>query len=212
MNPFQLIAQMLPLIIFLIVDMLFNNVRISILSAMAFAAVQLIMFYVKTGRFDWFVFVDVALIAGLGTVSIISKNDLFFKVKPAVIEGATIVFFLVLFFLPDRVLTGYFGRMLPKGMALNPAAIAMMKPMLLIMSVYVLVHIGAVLYTAFHASRKVWAFVSGPGFFLFFIPVMAVLYFRSLRRRRKNTSRTFPMEFRNSSPKPGTGLSVDNTK
>jgi hypothetical protein len=48
----------------------------------------------------------------------------------------------------------------------------------------VLVHIGAVLYTAFYSSRKIWAFISGPGFFLFFIPVMAVILLRAARMRR----------------------------
>lgn len=190
MNFLQLFGQMLPLIIFIIVDMIFNDVKISIISAIAFATAQLVLFFIKTGRFDWFVFVDVALIAGLGTVSIISKNDMFFKVKPAIVEAVAIVFFLVLVFLPDRFLLAYFSRMLPKGMALNPSVIGTMKPMLLFMSVYVLLHIGAVLYTAFHASRKMWAFVSGPGFFLLFIPVMMVLFFRTLRQRRitaKNT-------------------------
>jgi cytochrome c-type biogenesis protein CcmH/NrfF len=38
-----------------------------------------------------------------------------------------------------------------------------MKTMLLWMSGYVLIHIGAVLYTAFYSSRKMWAFFSGPG-------------------------------------------------
>jgi len=184
MNPLQLFGQMLPLIIFIIVDMLFNNVKISIISAIGFAVAQLVLFYFKTGRFDWFVFVDVALIAGLGTVSIISKNELFFKVKPAIVEAAAIVFLLVLAFLPDRFLIAYFSRMMPKGTMLNPAMISVMKPTLLVMSVYVLLHIGAVLYTAFHASRKVWAFVSGPGFFLLFVPVMMVLFFKRLRHRR----------------------------
>ena len=184
MGLLQLFGQMLPLIIFIIVDMIFNDVKISIISAIGFAAAQLVLFFIKTGRFDWFVFVDVALIAGLGTISIVSKNDMFFKVKPAVVEAVAIVFFLVLVFLPDRFLFSYFSRMLPKGMTLNPAKISTMKSMLLFMSVYVLFHIGAVLYTAFHASRKVWAFVSGPGFFLLFIPVMAVLFFRTLRQRR----------------------------
>ena len=176
---------MLPLIIFIIVDMIFNDVKISIISAIGFAAAQLVLFYIKTGKFDWFVFVDVALIAGLGTISIISKNDMFFKVKPAIIDAVAIVFFLILVFLPDRFLLAYFSRMLPKGMAINPAMINAMKPMLLFMVVTMVLHIGAVLYTAFHASRKMWAFVSGPGLFLLFIPVMAVLFFRTLRQRRR---------------------------
>lgn len=184
MLPAQLLGQMLPLIVFIIVDSVFNNVKASIVSAIVFAAGQLIFFFVKTGKFDWFVLVDVALIAGLGTVSLISKNDLFFKVKPAVIEAATIVFFIVLIVLPDKFLLGYFGRMMPKGMVLQPAAIGSMKAILIWLCGYVLLHMGAVLYTAFYSSRRVWAFVSGPGFYLLFIPLMPVLFFRARKKRR----------------------------
>ncbi len=177
----QLMGQMLPLIVFIIVDSLFNNIRVSIISAIVFAAGQLAFFYAKTGRFDWFVLVDVGLIVALGAISIIFKNDLFFKVKPAIIEGAAIVFFCVMALSPDQFLSDYFGRMLPKGMVLRPDAVGAMKTMLLWMCGYILLHIGAVLYTAFHSSRKTWAFVSGPGFYLLFLPVMAVIIVRRLR-------------------------------
>jgi intracellular septation protein A len=185
MSPMMLLGQMLPLIVFIIVDSLFNNIRISIISAIAFAVVQLVFFYARTGQFDWFVLLDVGLIAALGTISIVLKNEIFFKVKPAIVEGATIVFFLVLILLPDSFLLDYFGRMMPKEMVLKPAAIGTMKTMLLWMCGYVLLHIGAVLYTVFYSSRKMWAFVSGPGFYLLFIPVMAVLIVKSVRRRRR---------------------------
>ena len=132
-----------------------------------------------------FVLLDVALIAGLGTVSIAFRNELFFKVKPAIIEGATIIFLVVLIVLPDRFLLNYFGRMMPKGMVLRPAAIGTMKMVLLAMCGYILLHIGAVLFTAFHSSRRVWAFVSGPGFYLLFIPVMPVFIVKFLKRRRE---------------------------
>jgi intracellular septation protein A len=179
-----LLLQMLPLIVFIIVDSLFNNIRISIISAIVFAAGQLVFYYVKTGRVDWFVFLDVGLIVALGAIAIAFKNDLFFKVKPAIIEGAAIVFFLVLILSPDRFLLDYFGRMMPKGVVLNPAAMSVMKTMLVWMCGYVLVHIGAVLYTAFYSSRKMWAFVSGPGFYLLFIPIMAWIFIKAIRKRR----------------------------
>ena len=187
MSILQLCVQMLPFIVFIIVDSLFNNIKISIVSAIVFAIGQLAFFYLKTGHIDWFVFLDVGLILTLGIIAIIFKNEMFFKVKPAIIESAAIIFFLVMIISPDSFLLDYFGRMMPKGTVLNPTAIGLMKTMLIAMSAYILVHIGAVLYTARYSSRKMWAFISGPGFYLLFIPVMAVLFIRAIHRR--NTSR-----------------------
>lgn len=186
MNPMMFLTQLFPLIVFIIVDSLVTDVRISILSAIVFAAGQLIFTYLKTRQFDWFVLLDVGLIAALGAISIIFKNDLFFKVKPAIIEAVTIVYMLVLVLSPDSFLMGYFQRMMPDGVSLRPEAIGMMKSMLGWMCVYIVLHIAAVLYTAFYSSKKVWAFVSGPGFYLIFIPVMGVVLGKALRKRRKN--------------------------
>lgn len=184
MSLIQIFGQLLPLLVFIIVDSICKDIKVSILSAIIFAAVQLSFYYLKTGKFDWFILVDVALIAALGTISIISKNEMFFKVKPAIIEGATVVFLLVLVFLPDNILLGYFGRMMPKGMVLNPAAIGLLKTMLLWMCVYIVIHIGAVLYTAFFCSRRMWAIVSGPGFYLLFIPIMIGLLIKRAKNRK----------------------------
>lgn len=184
MAPVQLLGQLLPLLVFIIVDSICNNIRISIISAILFAAGQLFFYYMKTGQFDWLVLVDVALIAGLGSISIISKNEMFFKVKPAIIEAITIVFMLVMVFLPDSFLINYFGRMMPKGTSLNPTAIGMMKTLLLWMSCYITFHIVAILYTAHYSSRRIWAIVSGPGFYLLFIPIMIGLLIKRFKLRK----------------------------
>ncbi len=181
---------MLPLLVFIIVDALFNNVKASIISAIIFAAGQLFFYYAKTGRFDWFVLLDVGLIAVLGTISIIVKNELFFKIKPAIIEGAAIIFLLMLILSPDHFLLDYFGRLMPAGMVLRQEAIGAIKTMLLWMCGYTVLHIGAVLYTAFHSSRKMWAFISGPGFYLMFVPVMAMIIAKKIRARRRLLAKT----------------------
>jgi intracellular septation protein A len=184
MSPLLFLTQLLPLIVFIVVDSLVSDVRISILCAVLFAVGQLAFTYAKTHAVDWFVLVDVALIVGLGVMAIACKNDLFFKIKPAIIEAVTIVFMLVLVLAPDRFVMGYFGRMMP-GRVLKPEALAMMKSLLGWMCVYTTLHVGAVLYTALRSSKRVWAWVSGPGFYLLFIPIMAMVLARVLKARRR---------------------------
>jgi intracellular septation protein A len=163
--------QLLPLIVFIVVDGFVADVRISILCAVIFAVLQLSFTYVKTRRFEWFVLIDVALIGLMGGVSIVFENDLFFKMKPAILEGVAVLLLMALVMAPDRFLERYFSRMLP-AMAFNPRVLKMMKSMLVILSVSTLVHVGAVVYTALVSSREVWASVSGPGFYLTVLPVI----------------------------------------
>ena len=170
-NPMRLfLIQLLPLIVFIVVDSFVTDVRISIASAIIFAAGQMVFVYVHSRRFEWLILIDVGLIAGLGGVSIAFDNELFFKVKPAIIEGLTIIFILVLILAPGRFLLRYFGRMMP-GMVFRPEALRMMKLMLGLICAGTAVHIGGVLYTAFYSSKEVWAFVSGPGFYIIVLPI-----------------------------------------
>jgi intracellular septation protein A len=178
-----LAVQLLPLIVFIVVDSVVTDVRISIGAAMVFAAGQLAVAYAKTRRIDWFVVLDAGLVAVLGGVAIASQNELFFKVKPAIVEGLTVLFMLALVLAPDRFLVGYFGRMMP-GRALQPEALGRMKTLLGWMCAWIALHIGAVLYTAFFSSRRAWAFVSGPGFYLLVAPlIFGVPLVRRFRRR-----------------------------
>jgi len=177
-------TQLLPLVVFIVVDSLVTDVRVSIACAILFAIGQLAITYAKARRFDWFVLLDVGLISALGAVSLVFDDDFFFKIKPAIIEGVSIAFMLALVLAPSRFLTGYFGRMMPGG-SLPPEAVARMKSLLGWMSLYVALHIGAVLYTATYSSRATWAFVSGAGFYVILIPVGAVSLARVLSARRR---------------------------
>lgn len=184
MNPTLLLTQLLPLLVFIVADALVTDVRVSILCAVVFALGQLAFTWARSHAFDWFVVLDVGLIASLGAIAIVFKNDVFFKVKPAIIEGITIVFMLALILAPDRFLMGYFGRIMP-GRELRPEALAAMRSLLGWMALYTAVHLGAVLYTAFRSSKQTWAWVSGPGYYLLFVPIMAVVLGKRLKARRR---------------------------
>jgi len=182
MRPTVLLTQLLPLLVFIVVDALVTDVRLSILCAVVFALGQLVYTWTKSRRLDWFVLIDVGFIVILGGIAIAFENDQFFKVKPAIIEGISIVLMLALGLAPDRFLVGYFRRALP---TLRPEALGVMKAMLIWLSFFMALHVAAVLYAAFRASRQTWAWVSGPGFYLVFIPIVAFVLVKRRQARRR---------------------------
>lgn len=174
------LTQLLPIIVFIVVDSLVSDVRISILAAVLFAVGQLAVTYARSRRFEWLVLIDVGLILALGAISIAFDNELFFEVKPAILEGVAVVLIVALMFAPDRFLLRYVERMVPG----REVRVDAMKSMLGVISACTVAHIGAVLYTAFYSSRAVWAFVSGPGFYLLILPVGLVAGLVSRARRK----------------------------
>ena len=174
------LLQVLPLLVFVLVDLLVDDVRSSIAAAIGFAVVQLAVTWARRRRFDWFVLLDVALIAGLGGVSIVLKDELFFKLKPAIVEGVTGVFMVGLLLAPAPFLTRYLERLTP-GKTIGPEGLSLMRAMLKWGSVATAVHIVAVLYFALFESKAAWAAVSGPGFYVAYVPVMGFLVWLARR-------------------------------
>jgi len=196
MNPVSFLFQLLPLLVFIVVDAVSNNPLLSIILSIVTAAVQLSFFYLRFRKIDWFIIVDAGLIIGLGALSLYLKNEIFFKMKPAIIDAVALVFFIVFLVSPDQFLIGYFGRMMPgQTRRFNPQMVSIMKKILFWMCIYIVLHGIAVVYAALYSSRTVWAFISGPGFYLFLIPV-AVLFIIGKIRSRRSTTTIRPAIFR----------------
>jgi intracellular septation protein A len=188
------LTQLLPLLVFIVVDAFVTDARWSIASAIVFAVGQLAFTWAKQRRFEWFIVLDVALIAGLGGISIAFDDEVFFKVKPAIIEAVGLVLLVGLLLAPERFLLAYLSRMTP-GQELKAEAAAAMRSTLALLCGGTVVHIALVLYTAFRSSRPVWAFVSGPGFYVLVVPLMfGVPLARRLRRGRLQPRRRPPSQ------------------
>ncbi len=81
----KLLPGFLPLIVFIVVDSLLGT-REGILFAVAFGFAELVIIYLKERRIERFVIGDTLLLVALGGVSILLENDIFFLLKPALLE------------------------------------------------------------------------------------------------------------------------------
>jgi hypothetical protein len=71
------------------------------------------------------------------------------------------------------------------GMTIDRGMVPALRVSLAFTLVYILLHILAVIYTARHSSKKLWAIISGPGLYLVFIPIMLYILPRDLVRRKR---------------------------
>lgn len=88
MNKYHLLKKflpgLLPLIVFILVDEIWGTTP-GLIVAVCTGVMQLGYTYFKTRVFDKFTFLDTSLIVILGLISYILNNDIFFKLKPALI-------------------------------------------------------------------------------------------------------------------------------
>lgn len=188
-NPFrklaiQLIPGLLPLFIFILADEIWGT-KIGLVVALALGIIEFIVVWIKQKKIDTFILADTGLLLILGGVSLISANDLFFKLKPALMQVIFLIIIGIAAFGNPAFLVKLTGRYLRGMNQINAEGEKMMQKMLKRMVVLISLHTLLVIYAAFHLSKEAWAFISGG---LFYIIIGVYFISEVVTRRLKNRS------------------------
>ncbi|MCK9411186.1 MAG: NUDIX domain-containing protein [Prolixibacteraceae bacterium] len=176
----KLIPGLIPLLVFILADE-FWGMKVGLTVAVSIGLVELLITFIREKKLDRFVLLDTLLLVLLSALSYLFENEIFFKVKPAMIDLVlAAVIALSLFTKIDPL--GSMTQRFMKGVELNGIQKDLMIKNIRVMFWMVLVHTGLVLWTAFFSSKEVWAFVSS---FLLFIMMGVYLGFEVIRHKLK---------------------------
>lgn len=162
----KMLPGLLPLFVFIAADEIWGT-EIGLIVAVVFGVLQLAYIYIKEKRFDKFVLFDTALIVALGLVSILLENDIFFKLKPALIGLILIAILGISAFSPLNIMAKMSGRYM-KGMEFNDLQLKQLTRSLKILFFIFTAHTFLVFYAAFYMTNEAWAFISGGLFYIIF--------------------------------------------
>ena len=160
----DLIPGLLPLLIFIIADELWGTI-IALYIAIGIGFVELVFTYLRSGRFEKFILVDIGLLTILGLVSVLFENEIFFKLKPFFIEGLLLVLIGVSGFGRRNYILEMSGRYL-KSMKIHESAAIKLSKSLKILFLIILAHATLVLFSVFFMSTRAWGFISCVLFYL----------------------------------------------
>jgi len=184
MNRVELLKKLLPgfipLFVFIAADEIWGT-KTGLLVAIGVGIVELLWIAIKEKRFEKFVLFDTLLLVVLGAVSILLDNDIFFKLKPGLIELILVAVLAVSAF--SRVnLIGLMGKRYLKGASFSNEQLNQMRQSLKYLFYIFSVHTLLVFYAAFFMSKSAWAFISGG---LFYILFGVYFLFEIVRQRKK---------------------------
>jgi isopentenyldiphosphate isomerase/intracellular septation protein A len=162
----KLLPGFIPLFVFIAADEIWGT-KTGLIVALVVGVAELVYTYIKEKRFDKFILLDTALLVALGGISILLHNEIFFKIKPAVIEGIMCVILAVSAFTKIDIV-GSMSKRYMKGIEMNDAVQQKFKQTLKIMFWIFTVHTLLVLYSAFYMSKEAWVFISGGLFYILF--------------------------------------------
>lgn len=187
MNRLQLLKTLapgfLPLLVFLAADALWGT-RVGLAVAVASGIVELAVSYFKEKKLDRFILLDTGLIVLLGGVSLLLSNDIFFRLKPALVE---LIFCLILgisVYSPVNIMLAMSRRYL-KNMPLSAEQIKPMMQGMKILFFVFLTHTALIVYAAFAMSAAAWGFISGGLFYILFAAYFLVEWVNNRRRARR---------------------------
>jgi intracellular septation protein A len=80
----------IPLLVFILADEFFGT-RIGLITAVLTGLIEFLYYFIRFRQIEGFVLFDVGLIILMGGISILLNNDIFFKLKPALIELILVV-------------------------------------------------------------------------------------------------------------------------
>lgn len=162
----QLLPGFVPLLVFIIVDEIWGS-KIGLIAAIAMGIVELVWYWLKDKKFDKFILFDTLLIVALGVVSIMLENDVFFKIKPALIGLLLCVIIGVSVFISSNFLLNMTQRYM-KGVNVSDEQLKLMKNSLKTIFWLFLGYTVLVFYSVWFLSNEAWAFISGGLFYILF--------------------------------------------
>ena len=178
----KLLPGFIPLFIFIIADEIWGT-RTGLFVAIGSGIIEMIYVGRKEKRFDKFILFDTLLLVILGGVSIILNNDIFFKLKPGLIELILVAILGVSAFSSLNIVE-LMGQRYMKGVKFNDYQVAQMRKNLKALFYIFSVHTVLVFYSTFYMSKEAWAFISGGLFYILFGVYFVIEMFRQKRRQK----------------------------
>lgn len=173
----------LPLIIFILADSIWGT-RIGLIVAVVFGIIEFIISYIKEKIVDKFILLDLGLIVVLGVVSIILENDIFFKLKPALIELVFCFILGISVFSPVNIMM-LMTRRYMKNIQLNQEQMQQFTRSLRVLFYIFLAHTVLIVYSAFFMSKGAWAFISGGLFYILFAVYFVIELIRARSKQKE---------------------------
>ena len=177
----KMLPGLFPILIFIIADEIWGT-KIGLIVAVIIGIIQLIYFAVKEKRVEKFVLADTALIIAMGGISIILENDVFFKLKPVIIEVIMASVLAFSAYSKHNIMLKMSERYM-KGIDINEEQNKMMQKSIKNMLYLIIIHIIISLYSVFYMSTEAWAFISTG---LFYILIFGYFGFEFLMKYLKN--------------------------
>jgi len=182
----KMLPGLVPLLIFILADEIWGTM-VGLYVALGFGITEFLFYYIKDRIVDRFILLDTLLLLLLGAVSIVFENDIFFKIKPALVEAILLSVIAFSLWGPKNILKAMSERYMGE-IRLDAMQEKSMRNSMIAIFLITAFHIILILFSAFYMSKEAWFFISGGLYYIFFgaFFVFMIIRNRVMNRRYKN--------------------------
>jgi isopentenyldiphosphate isomerase/intracellular septation protein A len=188
----KMLPGLIPLLIFILADEIWGTM-VGLYVALGFGIAEFLFYYIRDKIIDRFILLDTLLLVVLGAISIIFENDVFFKIKPALIEAILLAVIGFSLWGPKNIMMAMSERYIGE-IRMNPLQEKSMRNNMLGIFWITVIHIILVLISAFYMSKEAWFFISGGLYYIFFGLFFAFILLKNrLEIRKYKDEEWFPI-------------------
>lgn len=192
MNALSLLKSLapgfIPLFGYIAADLIFGE-TIGLFIGIGIGALEFAFSFAKEKKADLFIAADTVLLSALGALSLLLRNQIFFRLKPAIMEGMVAFAMAALLILPPDVLKSYMGHQV-KGLVLEDSGMPALRRSLAVMTAVFALHVGLTVWAALFASTALWGFVSGGLLYILLGAVLLTQWIAAKKARKSGKSAT----------------------
>lgn len=178
----KLLPGLIPLFVFIVADEIWG-MKVGLVVALLIGVGEMMFTWIREKRLDRFILLDTALLVALSGISYLLENDLFFKLKPALLELILAAILGVSAFSSLNIV-GSMTRKYMKGIEMNAVQEIMFRKNIRNLFFIILGHTTLVIYSAFYMSTGAWAFISGGLFYILFAIYFGIEFIRNKRKAK----------------------------
>lgn len=178
----KLLPGLIPLFVFIVADEIWG-MKVGLVVALLIGVGEMMFTWIREKRLDRFILLDTALLVALSGISYLLENDLFFKLKPALLELILAAILGVSAFSSLNIV-GSMTRKYMKGIEMNAVQEIMFRKNIRNLFFIILGHTALVIYSAFYMSNGAWAFISGGLFYILFAIYFGIEFIRNKRKAK----------------------------
>jgi isopentenyldiphosphate isomerase/intracellular septation protein A len=179
----KLLPGFIPLFIFILADEIWGT-KIGLYVALATGIGEFLFYFIKDRTIDSFILLDTGLLLVLGAVSIALENDIFFKIKPALIEFILLAIIGFSLWGPKNIMLAMSKRYMGE-IEFDPAQEKLLRRNMMGMFWITTLHIILVLFSAVYMSKEAWLFISGGLFYILFAVYFLFLFLKNRGEQKK---------------------------